>query len=92
MIAIHHPFFSVKVKDAHINDLLVLFEELFLRMDIAKRYYNNFVRLPYRDYLNIARKNYMRNASRTELARLGYPRVIEKKRIEKRILLSLNQK
>ena len=94
MIAIHHPFFSVKVKDAHINDLLVLFEELFLRMDIAKdghrefmlqvirRYWNSFVRHPYRDYLNMARKNHMRNAARTELARLGYPRVMEEDRKE----------
>lgn len=95
---IDHPFFSVKVKDANMQDLLTLFRPVFLRMGIRKdqfksqllhirrEFYSQFVRTAFLKYLIVMRKIKRQVARRTQRAFVGRPIISEEDRKENAIV------
>lgn len=95
---IDHPFFSVKVRDANMQDLLTLFRPVFLRMGIRKdgykeellhlrrEFYSQFVRTAFLNYLIGMRKIKRQVARRTQRAFVGRPIISEQDRKEDAIV------
>lgn len=90
---IDHPVFSVRVKDASLNDMLPLFKPIFLRigitkdgflaqlLDIKREFHAFFVRAAFLQYLIHMRDKKRQVARRTQRA-YGRPRVAESFRKE----------
>lgn len=95
---IDHPFFSVKVRDANMQDLLTLFRPVFLRMGIRKdgfkeqllhlrrEFYVQFVRTAFMRYLIGMRDMKMQVFRRTRRAFRGRPLILEQDRKEDAIV------
>lgn len=93
-IDLDNPLFSVRVRDANMNDVLSLFRPVFLRMGsmnhnhkeqlsyIRQEFYSQFVRTAFRHYLIHMRTTKRQVARRTRRALRGRPRILEEDRKE----------
>lgn len=93
-IDLDNPLFSVRVRNANMNDVLTLFRPVFLRMGINKfefkdqlshlrrEFYSKFVRTAFRQYLIGMRTIKGQVARRTRRALRGRLRILEEDRKE----------